>query len=906
MKRKKGFYFSLDAFFALAAIVTGILLLPYLYTQYAEQATIVYVSKDLTEFMSTTKIGEVNNSYVQSLITAAEIEDLNVTIAEQITRFWILGKQTEAQNIIANLTYNIVPDNVEFSIQIGGETAYTKGTAPDESLVTTNQMITGMKIGSAIEGSAARIFLTGISGRTTSNFIYYGGFVGQGNVTRFMDNIPYDANITEIIMELDVAEGFELFINNQSCGDFTPTAGTMTADTWDITNCSSLLIKGESVQNNFTIGFEDIDSKIFTTYIGGGYIKVKYRTSQIDADDYGINKYWFPDINGMVNLYTGVAVPGTIEKMKIKLHIEVNQTALNTSYPTFLLVGNETVYSKNESYLYEDIIIPDSNLSTILNYTALSNNTIPIRLGVENLSYELQEQKTSDIVLITDLSGSMESRMDSESPGVERNCSDPDLYNSSTKRVSLAKCLDKLFVDLILNNSDHNLGLAAFYGDTSPPHKGRVIDEDLTQNATYLKQAIDAYTPQGGTCICCAINDAYRILDEQGDPEKDKFIIVMSDGIPTHTCQAASGCYGTRTGEPSKEGLWLGGKCYGGLDDCDTNDCECAVNNTIWSAERANTNLNATIFSIGFGPVDTCPVANTTLRDTAEAGNGTYYASSNASALEDIYEEISEEINRLSRQSQAMGSTGELLVESRLYQDSYIEIRYDPNYNKTSYGEIPVTMQTAKFGTCYPQVTLPADMRIIEAKALSYSSEHWTDLVEINGWEMFNLSEYSQVYTSLGDPFAVEIMPDKLVEGAQNNLTIMTGDNATYKTNCSMNNSMVYTLMVSSSLTYDSVKELRQGCEWNVETETGSFLTIDVPTDYTGSNKCNYTSTDISYTTADAYDTIMYKLLDKLDLDDNGKIDIELDEENLGIDTLLTENIPYLWGPIMFEVRTWQ
>ena len=50
---------------------------------------------------------------------------------------------------------------------------------------------------------------------------------------------------------------------------------------------------------------------------------------------------------------------------------------------------------------------------------------------------------------------------------------------------------------------------------------------------------------------------------------------------------------------------------------------------------------------------------------------------------------------------------------------------------------------------------------------------------------------------------------------------------------------------------------------------------------------------------------MMYQLLDKLDLDDNGKIDLELDEEKINIETLIIENIPYLWGPTLFEVRTW-
>ncbi len=48
-----------------------------------------------------------------------------------------------------------------------------------------------------------------------------------------------------------------------------------------------------------------------------------------------------------------------------------------------------------------------------------------------------------------------------------------------------------------------------------------------------------------------AINDAYKILDEESNETRQKFILVMSDGIPTHNCEAASGCEGTKTGLPS-------------------------------------------------------------------------------------------------------------------------------------------------------------------------------------------------------------------------------------------------------------------------------------------------------------------------------------------------------------------
>ena len=100
-------------------------------------------------------------------------------------------------------------------------------------------------------------------------------FHGQGNITKFMDKIPIDAQIILLEMELDASDDFELFINNVSCGNFTPSPGIMNADKWNITNCSDSLIKGETIKNNFSINFGVAD--VSSSYIGGGYIKAVYK-----------------------------------------------------------------------------------------------------------------------------------------------------------------------------------------------------------------------------------------------------------------------------------------------------------------------------------------------------------------------------------------------------------------------------------------------------------------------------------------------------------------------------------------------------------------------------------------------------------------------------------------------------
>ena len=108
----------------------------------------------------------------------------------------------------------------------------------------------------------------------------------------------------------------------------------------------------------------------------------------------------------------------------------------------------------------------------------------------------------ADVVLITDVSGSMGWRFDADwVAGTPRQCDDPNLQDPSTERLSVAKCLDKDFVHEILNISGNEMGLVSYYSVTDSV-------DPLTTDELSLNNSIDAYSAGGGTCICCGINSA--------------------------------------------------------------------------------------------------------------------------------------------------------------------------------------------------------------------------------------------------------------------------------------------------------------------------------------------------------------------------------------------------------------
>ena len=71
---------------------------------------------------------------------------------------------------------------------------------------------------------------------------------------------------------------------------------------------------------------------------------------------------------------------------------------------------------------------------------------------------------------------------------------------------------------------------------------------------------------------------------------------------------------------------------------------------------------------------------------------------------------------------------------------------------------------------------------------------------------LFNLSYFSNDYTTLGDPFIINIQSDILSSGT-NNFSIRTGDSIENFTGCSQNNTFIYNAMLRASVSYSDVLE---------------------------------------------------------------------------------------------------
>ena len=187
--------------------------------------------------------------------------------------------------------------------------------------------------------------------------------------------------------------------------------------------------------------------------------------------------------------------------------------------------------------------------------------------------------------------------------------------------------------------------------------------------------------------------------------------------------------------------------------------------------------------------------------------------------------------------------------------------------------------------------------RFLDAFITSYSGEYWTDGLTVDGTTVYDLSQYSDAYASLGDPYHIRIPVETLSDGNVTfNLTIAT-DSFNASEICSQNNTVVYTIAVNLSTERSDALPLAEGCSWQIELESGGYLNLSIPKTYGGNNSCSYTKTNITYNPNDAYQTGAFTIFNRLDFKKDGTLFVNLNEEDLEIIVSTITGVPYMWGP---------
>ncbi len=475
-KAKRAVFFSTDAIISLIIIFMAVIAV-YPVVKYSEHKT--QINQDMISVFSNLKIGELSDSYSQQLISQGKIKDLNKSLLEQIGEFYVTNI-TIAQKL-ANNSFSYINTSENIGIWYGNTLIACSNSSPYDSaedISVERQIISGIQQGKNITGFSSRSLL---SNSLHHKYFYFGGYIGDGNISVKAD---YNGNLTAAYLEITANTNFSLCVNNHCSGHFEPAESELTPKKFDISAYETWFNNGEN-----TVKFVPKNNKYL--YIAGGYIKLSYQNiSYVEYEK--PEKYYFPGIEGLINLYDGFYIPGTLKTMKIFLH-------LNTDFITYLTIGNTTVF-RNKTNGEESITINNLNLSSLLNYNSLSNKSIPIRLGMENVSYKRNTTINADVISVTDLSGSMD---DNCGGCNEVSCTDTwgSCHDSDGCKICDAKDGNYALIDGILNSSNNRVGLVGYRSSVSGSDC-----HDLSNDNESLKDEASSWDANGGTCICCGIN----------------------------------------------------------------------------------------------------------------------------------------------------------------------------------------------------------------------------------------------------------------------------------------------------------------------------------------------------------------------------------------------------------------
>jgi len=542
--RKKGMFFTVDAILAVSILALSMILLTSYFVKEDSVPQSGFISMDSVDFLAERTVSELNEEYLQELAVRSNSTNANFSLLEQIGIYWVKNETGLAINLSRESLEGLIPVIYGFSVLVDGQLVYERSKEKSTSIISSRRMFSGIEPGRPVEGATGRVYLAGIGGKLDSSYLYYGGFVGQGNITKFIDDIPPDANLTGIFIELEAGDNFSLYINNIFCDNVTVSAVNMTADSQDLSHCRDSIVVANNTKNNFTIVFKS--SNLNNSFVGGGFIRVKYRTREVAREIPTSLSYSFPEISGIMNLYSSLYIPGELNKMNISLHYFADNPT-NSNVTLYLTIGNKTVLldtNLTNTTPEKWITINDSNLSAVFDYSKLGQKTIPIRMGFESLNYTTRYIGNADVSLVTDMSGSMEFctnalgddhtdwRWVNPTPypdlSGDPSCSykwvrTGNCVDNAPRRIEVTKNISNDFIDTIIGVAGNRMSLVEYSaeytlwqsyvqqpcGTNIIEFPGGIVGElGLTPDSIPLKHHINNMTHWYGTCVCCGINHA--------------------------------------------------------------------------------------------------------------------------------------------------------------------------------------------------------------------------------------------------------------------------------------------------------------------------------------------------------------------------------------------------------------
>ncbi|MDP3026960.1 MAG: hypothetical protein Q8N63_04580, partial [Nanoarchaeota archaeon] len=713
---KKAIFFSLDALIALIIILMTIMVI-YPVIRYSEKESAV--PGDIISVLSELKIGEMDSILVRSWI-GVEINDTNKSVLEQIGDFYVNEETRSLAEELAREVLLTINTNENIGIWIEGDPDYvliaSRNTTSYEDAKTVNverQIISGIHSGEETTGYSARAFL---SNTEQTKYYYFGGYVGEGNITL---NVEYNGTLKNVSLEIAASKNFTICINEHDCsGSFEPAVSEFEPKNFSL---SAYILDFDEGKNNLTIVPKNggIDF-----HIAGGYLKLTYSNGVQYEQPV---KYYFPGIKGIINLYDGFYVPGDLINLSVNIKAKVNDPAKKM----YMKIGDVLIFNESTGGIEKNIVNTSEEIENLLiskgkSYSDFSNKTIPIRIGIEGVDY-LETEVIAEVFSSPSLSAS-------SSAATLKAIVDGTEYSSFN---AVTKTNEKLVESVLGIDGDPYLGL-------TPTGAGGIVDPDmyheLSQDENSLISKIENEWAKGNNKdICAGIQMSFDNFTEAADFRA--IILTVFD-------------------EPNRCEEWKNEPSF--IDGLGTleGDIKTKVCNLADPDGLGGNDPEVRIYTVDVGlstPAESEGIQM--LKDIADCSNGKYFRAEVSGGLMDAYNDIITTIKDLIYNMQVIDVIRSANADSYLSPESYIEFDYQRTPVRPG---IVLNFEEPFSSASQGSFNIPPNSDIAETKVISYSGSRWTDNVTINGTSVYTLSDYGSNYILLGDPYAINIPNSKV------------------------------------------------------------------------------------------------------------------------------------------------
>ena len=388
---KKAYFFTIDAIIALGIIILSLALASFHYQSKAQTPNMNLLAEDIITTFAFLNINDTTNSYVAELIANGTIKDLNNSVLEQIGEFWAENKTQEAQDMIENLTYGLVPSIYGFGFWIDKDVIFIRNaTSSSGSLITSKKMISGFEKDKPTEGYVARAWARTALKNMTKSFPFYvqgAGFQGGGGV---VFKKRFELNSSEII-DAKFYISIHYGISNINSMNFKVNGNPLTpnwtyieerivgADTthvaFGVANCTDYVQPGQN-----TVEVYLMSQSSYPAYINPGMrLDVTYKIESGYYTDPRTKIFYFDNIK---SVETGDKKSGAWAIMPIYIkkdrplesvifHLKAQDIENISDIPSNITQYNVQIYLDNKTL---DLFNPSSSNETVEKTYNLTNN----------------------------------------------------------------------------------------------------------------------------------------------------------------------------------------------------------------------------------------------------------------------------------------------------------------------------------------------------------------------------------------------------------------------------------------------------------------------------------------------------------------------------------------------------